>query len=126
VTKRRQSGRSRDFARTDRVGEQIRRIIAAELARIDDERLDAVAISGVDVDADFNLAVVYFASFDPDSDDAVIAALTELRKSLKRAIAHGSRLRRTPDLDFRPDSGIRAGARIEEILRDLDDDTGSA
>ena len=43
---------------------------------------------------------------------------------LQRAIGRQARLRRTPELAFRPDSGVREGLRVEELLRELDPSGG--
>ena len=38
-------------------------MIAEELTRIDDERLDLVTITAIDVDAEMNRAIVFFGVF---------------------------------------------------------------
>jgi ribosome-binding factor A len=53
------------------------------------------------------------------SDDDVIAILGEHRVRLQKGIARQLRLKRTPELAFRPDPAIVAGSRVEEILRGL-------
>lgn len=122
---RRRTG-SRPYRRTVRVAELLREIIADELQVIGDERLELVSITGVQVDSEFRTGSVYFdTAFGDGGDDAVIIeALDEHRVRLQRAIATQARLRRTPELSFRADEGVRAGLRVESILRDLDD--GSA
>ena len=119
---RRRSG-TRPYRRSVRVAELVREIIADELRLIDDERLELVSITGVQVDSEFRTGVVYFdTAFGDGADDAVIIeALDEHRVRLQRAIAAQARLRRTPELSFRPDEGVRAGLRVESILRDLDE-----
>ena len=54
-----------------------------------------------------------FLSFDKQ----ILEALNENRKRLQSAIATQIHARRTPILEFRPDDGIRAAARIDEVLR---------
>ena len=51
---------TRQYPRTYRVNELVREITAEELERIDDERLELVAITSVDVDRDLRHAVVWF------------------------------------------------------------------
>ena len=48
--------------RTVRLGELLREVVAEELERVDDPRLELVSITTVDVDADLNRAIVYFDS----------------------------------------------------------------
>ncbi len=120
-SRRPQSGR-RDYDRTERVGELIRRIVAEELELLEDRRLDMVGVTDVDVDRDLNVADVYFSSLDDEHDDEILAALAEHRSRLRRAVGSQARLRRTPELAFHPDQGIRAGERVDEVLRRLADE----
>ncbi len=122
---------SKDYRRTDRLNELLREVIAEELGRIDDEDLELVTITGVTVDDELTVASVYFSSLtvgDPVGSDesiggeeAVARRLESHRVALQGAINRQTRLRRTPILTFRPDSGVREGARIEEILRRIDE-----
>lgn len=120
---------NRRYARTARLNELLREILGEELERLDDERLELVTISGVEVDAGLDHAVVYFSSLaGEDADDDVVQAFDDARRGLQAAVARQARIRSTPKLFFRPDPGIRAGARVDEILRglqgpeDLDED----
>lgn len=118
------SGSGRDFPRTARLNELLREIIAETMVSFDDSRLENVSITAVSVDRDLNHAVVAFDTLVADSEDdaAVVAALEEHRIALKSAIGRQARLRRTPELSFRPDETIRSGERIDVILRNLDED----
>ena len=117
---RRRTG-SRPYRRTARVNELVREIVAEELQVIGDERLEFVTITGVEVDAELRTGAVFFDTpWGDRAEDAVVAeALEGHRVRLQRAIADQARMRRTPELSFRPDEGVRAGLRVESILRDL-------
>jgi ribosome-binding factor A len=39
--------------------------------------------------------------------------------ALQAAIARQARIKRTPELEFRPDPAVRTGERVERILRDV-------
>ncbi|MDP9005740.1 MAG: ribosome-binding factor A [Actinomycetota bacterium] len=99
------------------MNELCREIVADELERVDDDRLDLVTITHVNVDPDLRRAVVEFSRLGRDEEVAGVA-LAEHRVRLQAAIARQARLRRTPELSFRPDEVIRAGARIEQLLRE--------
>ena len=103
--------------RTAKAGELIRRVIASELEYIEDERLELVSLTGVDVDRDLHKAVIYFTTFDRDGDPEIDEAVEEYRGRLRHAVSQGTQLRRAPELEFRSDSTLRSAARIEEILR---------
>ena len=103
--------------RTAKAGELIRRVIASELEYIEDERLELVSLTGVDVDRDLHKALIYFTTFDRDGDPEIDEAFEEYRGRLRHAVSQGTQLRRAPELEFRSDSTLRSAARIEEILR---------
>ena len=46
-------------------------------------------------------------------------ALAEHRARLQAAIGRQARLKRTPELVFRPDTVIRQAQRVEEIIREI-------
>ena len=121
-SRQRSGGAPRRFDRTDRLNELLTRILAEELERIDDVRLDLVTVTGVDTDRDLSQAKVYVTG--AAADDEVIEALEEQRSRLQRAIGDRARLRRTPPLVFRVDEAVRSAERIEDILRRLRDEDG--
>jgi ribosome-binding factor A len=112
----------RQFQRTDRVGELVREIVASELERIGDERLDLVTVTAVDVDASLEHADVYYSALQAEADgrlDEVAEALDELRWPVQQVVNREVRARRTPQIRFRPDEVLTQALRVEEILRDL-------
>lgn len=122
---RRPTTSARPVPRTARLNELLRQIVAEELERIDDERLELVTITDVDVDRELNRAIVRFDSLQgPEGDAPILVALGERRIRLQAAIARQIRARKTPILEFRPDDVIRSAERIERILRDLHNDDG--
>lgn len=111
-------GSSHGYPRTARLSEVLREVIADELIRIDDERLELVTVTSIDVDPEMNRAIVYFDSmFGEEGDEGVIEALNEHRARMQASINRQMHARKTPILSFRPDEVIRSAARIEELLR---------
>ncbi|MCX6534782.1 MAG: ribosome-binding factor A [Actinobacteria bacterium] len=107
------------YPRSARLGETLREVLADELVRIDDERLEFVTITRVDVDPEMNRGIVHFDSLSgEDGDDPILEAFTGHRKRLQSAIAKQVRAKKTPILSFRPDDVIRSAERIEKILRE--------
>ena len=93
-------------------------MIADELVRIDDERLELVTITGVDVDNELNRAIVFFDSLaGEEGDDANVEVLEEHRRRIQSSINRQIRAKKTPILEFRPDNVIRSAERIDDILR---------
>jgi ribosome-binding factor A len=105
----------RQYPRTARLNELCREILADELTRIDDPRLELVTVIHVDVDPDLSRATVDVSSLGEDEEGA-LEALGEQRAALQRAIGRQARMKRTPELSFRRDEVIARAARIEELL----------
>ncbi len=125
--RRRTTGSSRGYDRSDRLSELLREIVAETIERIDDDRLQLVTITAVDVDRELEHAKIYYTTLDGnDRADDVVEAFDELRGRVRKAIGAQTKVRRVPQLHFHPDDVIRSAQRIEEILatlpRPADDD----
>lgn len=113
---------ARRYSRLDRVNEVLRQVIADELERVDDERLELVTVTGVKAESDLRQATVWFDTLHDWGQ--VTEALTQHRVRLQAAIGRDLHLKRTPGLTFAPDPAIALGTRVEEILRDLHREPG--
>lgn len=116
----------RQYPRTARLNTLLQQIVAEYLERIDDEQLELLTVTGVEVDADLNKAVVWISTLADESHDTEILELLgeRYRKPLQAEIARSARLRKTPEVSFAFDPAIRTGARIEHILSSLHIDDG--
>lgn len=112
------SGRDQGSQRSSRLNELLREIIAEELNRIEDERLDWVSITHVRTDRSLDRAVVLFTAALGEVEDeiALVEVFEEHRKRLQAAIGRQTNLRRTPPLIFEPDLHLRSASRIEDLL----------
>ncbi len=108
------------FDRVDRLNELLREIVAEELVRIGDERLEWVTITDVRTDKELSQASVYFTALDgAEGDPEIAAALGQHRVQIQSAIGRQTRLRRVPPLVFHPDTVARSAERIDGILAGL-------
>lgn len=101
-----------------RVNEVLRQVVAEELERLADadERLRLLTVTSVEVSTDLRAATVFLGSLDADA----AVALEERRAQVQRAVGRQVRMKRTPRLSFEADPAVRAGERVEQILRRLD------
>jgi ribosome-binding factor A len=103
-----------------KVNSTLREVLAGEVERMSDSRLDMVSVTGVETSPDLRHAVVYVDVL--GSDDTAGAALEALRHAahrLQSGIARQVRMKYTPTLEFRLDPGVVGGERIDSILRSL-------
>jgi len=111
---------ARDYPRTARLNTLVREIVADELERIDDERLDLVTLTSVVVDGDLSRAAVYYDhSRGPEADEEIAQAFTDARKRLQGAVGRQTTFKRTPELRFEADGVLRDALRIDEVLQGL-------
>lgn len=112
----------RQFSRTDRLGELVREVVAIELERIGDERLELVTITDARVDGSLEHADVFYSCLAAEEDgrlDEVAAALDEQRWKVQQVVNREVRARKTPQITFRHDDVLRSAIRVDEILRDI-------
>lgn len=106
--------------RMRKVNSTIREVLADEIERLTDPRLELVSVTGVETSPDLRTAVVYVSTVDLDRGPDAVEALTGAANRLQEAVGHQVRMKYTPQLTFELDSGVVHGERIESILRELD------
>jgi len=113
---------ARDYPRTARLNTLVRDILARELGRIDDERLEFVTLTSVVVDGDLKKAVAYYDhSRGDEADEEVAEAFGDHKARLQRAIGREAHIKRTPDTRFELDGVLRSAQHIESVIRTLPD-----
>ncbi len=117
MARHRATGGAPPYARSLRVNEVLRQIVAEELERLADadERLRLVTVTSIDTSPDLRTATVYLGSLDDD----VAEALDERRVQIQKAVGRQVRMKRTPKLRFAADPAVSAGERVEQVLRRL-------
>lgn len=119
---RRRPSAPRQFSRTDRIGELVREIVASELERLGDERLEMVTVTAVDVDGSLERADVFYSALSAEDEgraEEVAEALEELRWKVQQLVNREVRARKTPQIRFRADTVLTSALRIDEILRGI-------
>lgn len=106
--------------RMRKVNSTLREVIADEVERLADPRLEMVAVTAVDTAPNLRHAVVYVDVLEVEKHEDALTALGKASRRLQSAIAAQVRMKFTPTLEFQMDQGVVGGARIDAILRDLD------
>ena len=101
-----------------RVNSILKQVIAEEVERMNDTRLDLVSVTGVDTAPNLRTAMVYVDVLGQDPEE-VIAALRGAARRIQARIGSEVRMKYTPTLDFAIDPGIVGGERIDSLLREL-------
>jgi len=103
-----------------KVNSTLREVIAEEIERLNDSRLEMVSITGVNTSPNLRRATVYVDVLGESDAPAAIDALRRAASRLQSAIAGQVRMKFTPTLDFEVDPGVIGGERIDAILRALE------
>lgn len=102
-----------------KVNSTIREVLADEIERMSDSRLELVSVIAVDTAPNLRNAVVYVDVLDAEDREPALTALRGAAKRLQAVIGKQVRMKYTPSLEFAIDPGVTGGQRIEEILREL-------
>lgn len=102
-----------------RVNSILREVLAEEIERMSDSRLELVSVTAVETAPDLRHAMVYVDALGKESEEDALAALRGAAKRLQSVIGGQVRMKYTPTLEFAIDPGISGGERIDEILRGL-------
>jgi ribosome-binding factor A len=107
-------------ARTERVGEEFREVLAEQIPKLKDPRVGFVTVTGVKVTPDLRRAWIYYTSYGDDAARAgTRAALRSAAPHLRSALGRQVRLKFLPELEFQEDVSVEQGARIDALLAEL-------
>jgi ribosome-binding factor A len=110
--------------RLSRVNEQILTILAEAVRdEVRDPRVQGlITLTGVRVTQDMDLARVYVSALGSEPERvAAVKALNHAAPFLRRIVAQRAGLRHTPRIEFLADATLETGARVERLLKDIED-----
>ena len=106
----------KDYARTDRIAEQIHRELAQMIRlEVKDPRVHMVTITGVEVTRDYAHAKVFYTTLDGDSKE-LQQGLQRVSGFLRSKLASAMKLRVTPQLSFAYDASIEHGSHMSQLI----------
>ena len=112
--------------RMHRVNDQIRDELADLLAReARDPRLEGIiSITGVETTADLQVCRVFVSVLGTlEEGEEKLKHLKRARSFFRRELAARLNLRHTPELDIRLDRSIAEGAKIDQLLREIQNES---
>ena len=108
--------------RSDRMGDEIRRILADLIRRrLSDPRINEhVSLTGVDLARDLTNARGYHSVYgDEDAREGAALAFEKATGFLRKELASSLRSRKVPRLTFIEDRSIRDGEAIDQLIRQV-------
>ncbi|WP_286232889.1 30S ribosome-binding factor RbfA [Thalassotalea sediminis] len=110
---------SRDFSRTDRVGQEIQKEVAMIIQReVKDPRLGMVTVNAVEVTRDLAYAKIYvtFFTLEGQNVEQSIDLLNEASGFIRSLLAKRIKARIMPELRFVYDKSMAEGVRMSSLV----------
>lgn len=110
--------------RTHRVGEQIKKEISHLFQfELKDPRIGFVTVTGVDMTGDLQQAEIFISVLGDDTEkEETLNAINKAAGFIRSEIGKKVRLRLTPELIFSLDQSVEYGSRIEQLLKEMNQD----
>jgi ribosome-binding factor A len=108
------------YKRSQRVSDLIREEIADIIMyKLKDPRIGFVTVTGVDMSADLKSARVFVSALNSEERDNMLAVLNTSRNFIRSILAKRIKMKFIPTLEFRLDTSIEYGFKIDKLLRDI-------
>jgi len=110
---------AREFARTDRVGQEIQKVIALIIQReVKDPRLGMVTVNAVEITRDLAYAKIFvtFFTLEGQNVDQSIDILNEAAGYIRSLLSKRIKARIMPELRFIYDSSMVEGVRMGHLV----------
>lgn len=106
-----------------RVNEEVKRTLSSVIREVKDPRVPPlISVSATDVSADLKYAKVYISVLGECDEKETMRGLNAAKGFLRKRLGETMSLRAVPELTFEIDHSAEVGARINEILKGLDQD----
>ena len=111
--------------RVGRVGEQIKKEISTIIqTELKDPRIGFITVTGVDITNDLSLARVYLSILGSEEQkEETLKAIGRANGFLRSELGRRVKLRHTPVMEFKFDSSIAYGSKIEALLNKINQES---
>jgi len=108
------------YKRSKRVGDLLKEEIAEIVQRrIKDPRLGFVTVTDVELTDDLKMARVYVSVLDEKERELTLEILNAAKSFVRSEVSRRVRLKFTPSIEFRLDTSIEYGSKIDRLLREI-------
>lgn len=115
------------YKRSDRVGDLIREEVADIIMyKLKDPRIGFVTVTGVDLSPDLKSAKVYVSILKEEEREQTLEALNSSKYFIRSALTKRLKMKFIPSIEFRQDTSIEYGFKIDKLLKDIKKDDEDA
>jgi ribosome-binding factor A len=113
------------YKRSQRVSDLLRKEIADIIIyRLKDPRIGFITVTGVDVTDDIKLARVYVSILREEERKTTLEVLNSAKSFVRSELSKRLRMKFVPSIEFRLDTSIEYGNKIEELLKEIEENEG--
>ena len=110
------------YKRSQRVSDLIREEVADIIMyRLKDPRIGFITVTGVDMTDDLKLARVFVSILKEEDRELTLAILNDARPFFRSALGKRLKMKFTPAIEFRLDTSIEYGYKIDRLLKKIKD-----
>jgi ribosome-binding factor A len=110
------------YKRSDRVSDLIREEVADIIMyKLKDPRIGFVTVTGVDLSPDLKLAKVYVSILKEDERAQTLDILNSSRHFIRSLLTKRLKMKIIPTIEFRLDTSIEYGFKIDKLLKEIKD-----
>ncbi|MCU9815911.1 30S ribosome-binding factor RbfA [Paraclostridium sp. AKS73] len=111
------------YSRTQRIGEEIRKVISTMLiSGIKDYRINSlISVTDVEVTSDLSYAYVYVSILGGNKESSM-AGLKSACGYIRKEVGKNVKLRHTPEIIFKIDDSIEKGMYMENLIKKVNED----
>lgn len=108
------------YKRSQRVGDLLREEIAdIILYKLKDPRIGFVTVTGADVSADLKSARVFISVMKEEEREVTLETLNSSKSFIRSLLTKRLKMKFIPTIEFRLDTSIDYGFKIDKLLKDL-------
>jgi ribosome-binding factor A len=115
------------YKRSQRVSDLIREEVAdIVMYKLKDPRIGFVTVTGAEMTADLKLARVFVSVLKEEERDVTLEVLNSSRSFIRSALSKRLKMKFIPEIEFRLDTSIEYGIKIDKLLKEIKEhDEGS-
>ena len=107
------------YKRSKRVSDLLRKEVADIIMyKLKDPRIGFITVTGVDVTDDIKIARVYVSILKDDERKTTIDILNSAKSFIRSELSKRLRMKFIPSIEFRLDTSIEYGNKIEKLLKE--------
>jgi len=110
------------YKRSQRVGDLVREEVADIIMyRLKDPRIGFVTVTGVDMSPDMKIARVYVSVLKEEDRELTLDILNSSKSFIRSLLSKRLRMKFIPTVEFRFDTSIEYGYKIDKLLKEIKD-----